>query len=157
MTNNIDNINSLINNINNNINNCTNLQELDNILHSSSGKDWKNYVVKDINNYYKNLVYRNDNYEIYIITWNINAETRIHDHPDKGCLVKVLEGELIENEYYYDKQDNNINLINVNVLNINDISFKISNDILHKIINKTNNVCVSMHIYSKPCFLLTYF
>lgn len=68
MTNNIDNINSLINNINNNINNCTNLQELDNILHSYSGKDWKNYVVKDINNYYKNLVYRNDNYEIYIIT-----------------------------------------------------------------------------------------
>jgi len=155
--NNINNINDLIENINANINKCANLQDLDKILHNYSGDDWKKYIMKDYTNYYKNLVYKNDDFEIFIITWHANAQTKIHDHPDKGCLVKVLEGSLIENEYYYDKENDIVNLIKINILHKNDISFKVNNEVLHRISNKTNNICVSLHVYSKPGFLLTYY
>ena len=37
--------------------------------------------------------------ECFALIQNKNSFTKIHDHPDKGCLLKVLSGYLIEECY----------------------------------------------------------
>ena len=147
-------LNQLILELTDNYNPDKNLLQIAKYLAAYKAEDWKNYVVKNYN-YYKNLVYRDDNLEIYIITWTPGASTRIHDHPEYGCLVKVLEGELTETEYT--KDDLDINYKNTKTLKKDDIGFQISNVILHKINNNTPDISVSLHIYSKPNFMITYY
>jgi len=81
------------------------------------GTDWKKYVSFSDIKYKKNLVKRNENLEMLIICWNNNQTSGIHDHPPNGCILKILDGELEENEYinnifyediYHIKSENNI-------------------------------------------------
>ena len=123
------------------------------ILNNYKGSDWKEYITKS-SNYYKKLIYSNTQIEIFVITWMPGASTRIHDHPTKGCLVKILEGELIEDEF---NNDNIVIFKNRNILKKDDIGFKINDNILHKINNFTDKLTVSLHIYSMPNFKITYY
>ena len=151
---NITSLEGLITNITDNYKADKNLLSIAKYLEVYQGQDWKNYVVQNYN-YYKNLVFRNDDLEIYIITWISGASSRIHDHPEKGCLLKVLQGELTETEYT--KDDLDINYKNTKTLKKDDIGFQISNTILHKINNMMKDIAVSLHIYSKPNFMITYY
>ena len=54
-----------------------------------------------------NLIFRNEKYEIYLICWNKKQISKIHDHPENGCILKVLKGELIE--YRYDTKKIELN------------------------------------------------
>ena len=143
---------------------------LNELLKSYNGHDWINYIkydfeIKDNKNYYKNLVEINDIIELYIITWNKNSFSPIHDHPENGCIIKILDGKLCE-ELYISKSINDnkyvelinksindnkyVELINKSIININEIGYRIGNKILHKITNINEGITVSLHIYSKP-------
>ena len=124
------------------------------ILENYISNDWndiiKNIKIEDCNNnkYYKLKIFNNDIAEVYLIKWFENAETYIHDHP-KQCIVKILDGSLIE--YVYDRIDNKSKLLKINNLHKNDITTKSGNMILHKI--KCQSHCVSLHIYSPIKFI----
>ena len=130
---------------------------LNELLKSYNENDWINYIkydfeIKDNKNYYKNLVEINDIIELYIITWNKHSFSPIHDHPENGCILKILDGKLCE-ELYINKSTNDakyVELINKSTLNVNDTGYRIGNKILHKIININDGITVSLHIYSKP-------
>jgi len=91
----------------------------------------------------KKLLFRDDKFEIYIITWNTNQKSLIHDHSSNGCIYKVLSGSIKENIY-----DKDLDLKYVKIINLDNCHF-ISNDIgLHSMYNDNNDICVSLHIYS---------
>jgi hypothetical protein len=98
---------------------------------------YKNYL------YIKYIVYSSSICDIVLIQWNKNAFTQIHDHPKRGCIVKVLSGKLLEECYKY--ENDNLDLVKKNYLSINDIGYKISNYILHKI--KCIDDAYTIHIY----------
>ena len=85
----------------------TSLINIKDLLNLYKGTDWINYIVHsglnsnikmDINkNYYKNCVYKNELYDIYIVSWMPNKKSTIHDHPKNGCLFKVLKGKISGN------------------------------------------------------------
>lgn len=93
------------------------------------------------NIYEKKIIYNSDKFDIILIDWQTNSYTKIHDHPDKGCIVKVLDNGILYEENF----DKNLYLMNINTLKKNDIGYKIGNNILHKIICKKN--AKSLHIY----------
>ena len=64
-----------------------------NILNNYSGNDWKKYIKLDPNNYCKQLVFKENNFAIYIITWNKKQGSLIHDHSSNGCVYKILSGD----------------------------------------------------------------
>lgn len=133
-------IKKLLQNINNNI-----LLELDNY-------NYENII--NINGYTKYIIYSSDIFDMILIKWNKNNESKIHDHPERGCVMKILSGKLCEN--IYDKiHDNKINLIESQILNTNDIGYKISNRILHKIIALEDTY--SIHIYIPGKYKPTYY
>lgn len=111
------------------------------------GSDWKKYIGFCKMGYKKNLVIRNDKIEVYVICWNKNQKSGIHDHSKNGCLLKILKGSLIEK--IYSNENCVLSLKKSNALETNDISYQEGSIELHNIIN--NNECtVTLHIYSPP-------
>ena len=123
-----------------------NLSKSKNILKQYNSDDWKKYVEFNEENYKKNLFYRDRDYEMFIVCWNPLQETKIHNHSDKGCILKILEGNIEEKLY-----DDNFNLIEQCILGENDIRYIDDNLGIHKMINGKEK-CISLHIYSPPHF-----
>lgn len=122
------------------------------VLSNYVGTDWQKYLDLDSmylinNNYYKKSIMKTDLFEMFLIIWKLNSESPIHDHPKDGCLLKVLDGCLVET--IYQNIDGNAKYIHSNILDTNSIGFRIGNKILHKIQNY-DSISVSLHIYFPP-------
>ena len=112
--------------------------------------DYSDYIKFSDVSYKKNYVLTNINFDIVIICWKKGQSTRIHDHPDNCCLVKLLEGHLIEEEYNSD-----LVLINTNHLEPNQYANKKGKEILHKIIPDVDSI--SIHIYVPGMYKPNYY
>jgi hypothetical protein len=83
------------------------LQEVKTLLDKYNGHDWYEYKIKNsspgfaecVNNYmkipivFKELqtnLFPKDIYGMYLVVWNPYCETSIHNHPEGGCLMKIL-------------------------------------------------------------------
>ena len=120
------------------------------------GDDWKSFAVNDFQStcYNRNLVFRTNIAEMYVITWSNNCESCIHDHPERGCIMKIVQGKL--QEYIYSRsEDMVVTLTDTAMLTSDDknIGYKIGNDVLHKIKNVYEDISVSIHIYAKPNYI----
>ena len=95
------------------------------------------------NSYTKYILFSSDKFDLIYIKWNKNSYTKIHDHPDRGCVLKILSGCLIEE--CYDNNEKYFRFDKINFLSTNMISYKIGKKNLHKII--ANQDTESLHIY----------
>jgi hypothetical protein len=96
------------------------------------------------NNYYTKFILTDTTiYSLILIKWNKDVSSKIHDHPDNGCIVRLLKGELKEECY---KSYNNIltHLYDSNVTKGN-FSYKEGKKVLHKIIAISESI--SLHVY----------
>lgn len=105
------------------------------------GTDWKNYISFDDKTYKRNIVCRGKYVEIVLICWRRGQESKIHGHPKKGCLMKVLKGNLIEQICNED-----MTFIREYKRKKGDISYMEDYKILHKVINR-NEDSFTLHIY----------
>ena len=133
--------------INNKLKKGQKLKDLKSILEEYNGVDWKDYITFNNEKYTRNTVFINNNIELIIISWNNNQTSGIHDHPENGCLMKILQGEL--DEHNYEINENKLNLLNIRNCKEGSIGYKEGELGLHNIINKDNKT-VSLHIYSPP-------
>ena len=121
-------------------------------LQNYNSFDWRNYIKYRENTYTKNLIHRNSSYELFIIVWDKKIKSKIHDHSNNGCTFKLLEGHLKEDVYC-----KNLELKQTNKYSLNDISY-IDNSLgYHLIENNSNNVSVSLHLYSPPKYKTNYY
>ena len=91
--------------------------------------------IKNPELYQKKIIYKNDDYELVLINQEKGAYTNYHNHPENGCVLKVLDGKLYE-----------INDSKSLVLNKNDVNFKFKNDFIKYALEKS----YSLHYYSPP-------
>ncbi len=140
-----------------NFNNIQNSNSILNIVSEYKSSDWKDYIPdseffeqnKNSYGYLKKLLFVNESFEVYLIFWSPLASSPIHDHPEKGCILKLLDGEL--NEELYQNKNNTIKYLETHKIKPYDINNRNGNEILHKIIN-SNNFSTSLHIYYPPKF-----
>lgn len=140
-------------------NNLThNIEATTELLLNYNSNDWE-AIIKDLkksdsncNNYHKVLIYKSNLVDVYLIVWFDGALTPIHDHPDGGCVVKILKGKLIE-EVYQNIGNNQATMIKSNVIKHLDINYKSGNKILHRI--KADEYSVSLHVYFPPNYTQT--
>ncbi len=83
-------------------------------------------------------------YMKYIITWNKNKLSKIHDHSSNGCILKLLKGKLLETRY-----NNKLEILEENIVDENSISYIKNENGLHNIKNISDDISVSIHIYSQ--------
>lgn len=108
--------------------------------------DYK-YIKFNDDNYSKSLYYRNNNFDIYYICWKKGQKSKIHSHPNNGCLMKILNGKLKESKY----TNNSIVKLNEKILSINDCGYMEGSVFLHDI--EAIEDSISVHIYSPSKFI----
>jgi hypothetical protein len=120
------------------------------ILQRYEGIDWNDHVEFSSTKYNKKAILKNDVVELMIISWEIDQKTLIHDHPENGCIMKVVQGCLVEDKY----SDDGEIWLSATFIGENDISFSKGKEITHKI----KGICqsVSIHIYSPQNYVCTY-
>lgn len=123
------------------------LQKCIPLVKQYSSLDYKNWVSFNRYSYKRNLIYRDNNYEILLLCWNPYSFAKIHDHSQNGCILKLLSGNIIETKY-----DTSLNIISSNLINPNNISY-MSNEIGYHSINNLNKCAISLHVYSPPNYL----
>ncbi len=105
-------------------------------------------------NYRKILLNKNHDMDMYLIIWNINAKTPIHDHSSNGCLLKVIQGLLKETLY----DTNDIKTSNaVRILTLGSTGYLHNSIGYHKVENIHNDLSLSIHIYSPANYKTNYF
>ena len=105
-------------------------------------------VKTEINKINRTKLHETPNYELILISWAPGAKSHIHNHPENGCIYKVLQGILIEETY----EPNTIELTNLITLLPNDIGYIDNTICYHKIYNPEHVQAYSLHIYSPPKF-----
>ena len=107
--------------------------------------DWEEYCQFSDTIYQRNLAFRNELLDCYILCWNPNQGTPYHYHPSRGCIYKILKGSLLE------IRPNNRNASSYH-LSENDSSYIDNKEGSHKIINISNEPAISLHFYSPSKF-----
>ena len=122
------------------------IKDMIKIIGNYQGNDIDKYKFFSKNNYKKNLIYTNKDYELFLICWMPGQISKIHNHSDNGCIFKILEGKMTE--FRYDTK--NLKLIEKIDYN-NKITEFISNETAyHKFGNLGIVPSVSLHLYSPP-------
>ncbi len=132
-------------------------------LTNYQGNDWKKYKFTSTNSasYQKQLIPSrlsvNTYFDIFLIHWPPGFQSKIHNHAENGCCLKVLQGTLQESRYQLNSLDNSMTPLETNELPTNNVSF-LSNEIgVHSISNPMTEWAVSLHVYSPQNFITTYF
>lgn len=142
------NLKDLENHIHNKLTSGELFQNLQNILIKYDDVDYKQYIKYSDITYQRNYVTSNDLFDIIIISWKAGQKSKIHDHPENGCIMTVLEGKL--QECVYANHDSPV-FLHCKYLSPKEVAYKKSNVILHDIKAITNTV--SLHIYSPPKYI----
>lgn len=94
--------------------------------------------------------FSNDLFEIVLIYWDDKSETLIHDHPDNGCILYLIDG-ILEEELY----NKSLKIIKKSVYKPKNISYMDNKKGYHRI--KCLKRAISLHIYSPPNYKINTF
>lgn len=116
------------------------------ILYSNEIEDWEKYIIKK-DNYTRSLVYKDDKFQLIIMTWPGNFESFIHDHNKNECIFKVLKGGF--DEKIYKKNQDKLEFKMSNKLFENQIGNINDKNGYHSVKNNSSDFAVSIHLYIK--------
>ena len=114
-------------------------------INEYQSNEYLQYLSFDKTKYKKNLVYRDNDFEIFVVGWCPKQYTPVHDHSANGCLFKILEGSIIEQLY-----DKDLKFIGHKLLHKDMSSYIHNKRCYHSMNNISLNNSVSLHIYSPP-------
>lgn len=107
--------------------------------------------------YTRNLIYKDDRFEIMAICWEVGQVSRVHNHSDQKCWMTVPIGRLKGQNFAVEELDESrghCRLRETDSFELSDcLAAKVElEEPIHQILNLTeyNARAVSLHIYSKP-------
>lgn len=122
-----------------------------------SGELTRNMLVSyRYNGYIKHQIYKNNMLDCYVIFWEPFSKSPIHDHSDRGCYLKVLNGFLFESRY---KVNNDSSLLKFSDTKLvkDSVSYIDNKQGVHSIYNPTQYIVPSLHVYSPPDYIANKF
>lgn len=114
--------------------------------------DWLTYVNKRDSKYNRELIYSSPEYDLVVITWCKTQGCAIHNHPENGCTVKILQNCITEELY----ETETLKLQKSSTYKQGDIMYIDDTIGYHRMYNDYDKPCVSLHVYApgkyKPDF-----
>ncbi|KAH8660876.1 RmlC-like cupin domain-containing protein, partial [Tricladium varicosporioides] len=131
---------------------------LHNLLHAytSNSLHWSKYAHGNPNKQYtRNLVYEVPGlFNLLLLVWTPGKESPVHDHADSHCLMKVLQGSLIETRFAIPQNAGHDGpLVQTSRKNFesNQVTYMADALGLHEISNPSpTEYSVSLHLYTPP-------
>lgn len=147
--------------------NGKNVKDCQPILAEYNSNDYNKYLTEDEMNklldektdYIRIAVENPDGYkpqyfDPYLLVWSKNNFSRIHSHPEKGCILKILKGSIKETRYSYPE----LKIIEETIVELGQTSYIHDTIALHKVKNADKtDFSVSLHIYSPKGYIINYF
>ncbi len=105
--------------------------------------------------YTRNLIFKNEFFEILILCWEPGQKTPIHDHEGQHCCMTVLRGTIESKNYVYVKSidfKGDLTPLLQETYNRGDVSY-IDDEIgIHQLENPAinNRRACTLHVYYKP-------
>lgn len=120
------------------------LHELEDLLQNYQADDWQQFCDFVPNEYKRVPIFQDQNYEMRLLCWDGNMTSELHDHPEEGCILKVLAGNLIEERFSYEP----MTLTKETPLAKGMVSYIHGKKGIHRIINPHPQRAVSLHCYA---------
>lgn len=115
------------------------------------------YLFFNANNYTRNLIFKNDLFELLAICWEMGQASPIHNHHGQNCWMTMPVGRLRVQNFRVVKQDDRIGHCELEPTDIYEINKTLPTRVdpaepVHRVMNvpEFHQRAVSLHIYSKP-------
>ncbi|KAK9236604.1 RmlC-like cupin domain-containing protein [Lipomyces kononenkoae] len=122
--------------------------------YTSDKSDWDKYAHTDLSrSYTRNGVDDlNCKANLLVLVWNPGRSSLIHDHADAHCIMKILQGDLVESIYKWPEGDQprRMTVERREEYRENDVAYMHDKLGLHRISNETQKPAVSLHLYTPP-------
>lgn len=120
----------------------TTLEGFYDTLAETAFSDWRDYIQFNDETYQRNIIVKNEKFELTLICWRSGHHTDLHDHPANGCLIRILQGELFEKRRCPKEQETSSTLkAGQTVYMCNELGY-------HQITNQSGSDTISLHMYS---------
>ena len=106
------------------------------------GEDWKEYVTWSDEKYTRNHIMQTELFEMLVICWDVEQGSPFHDHPERGCLLRVMQGTLQESRY----RDGEV--YQVEQYHPPSVSYMHNRVGVHQMKNISDARAISLHIYA---------
>ena len=119
------------------------------------------YVSWDAGRYTRNLIFRNDLFELLAVCWDVGSCSPIHNHAGQNCWLYVHQGTLCVDDYVLTdarqagQVGDNIGVLRSGqmcYLSPGTVEHRGASNEIHRVRNKRrfNSRAVSLHVYSRP-------
>ncbi|KAL6052534.1 Cysteine dioxygenase [Balamuthia mandrillaris] len=121
-------------------------------------KEIKQYAHFKDGHYTRNLVGYDEKFTLLLLCWEKGQASPIHDHATASCWMKVLQGDMEEVRYRVNENGfgSKVDVLKVTPMPTDSVAYIDNSQGVHKMGNaRTDEVCISLHIYSPPyakCF-----
>lgn len=110
-------------------------------------EDLANYRFLPEVGYGRNLIYSCDQFEVILMCWPDQQRSAVHDHADSLCIMKCIEGELIEQRYQRGEEPSLLQQVTEHRLRSGDLQQIDDSQGLHSINNRSGALACSLHFY----------
>ncbi len=115
------------------------------------------YVFFSRNHYTRNLIFKNDLFELIAICWDVGQSSQIHNHHNQNCWMSIPTGRLRVQNFRVRDQNQSTWYCSLEPTNAFDIHQLMPAEVdpeepVHQVLNlpEFNQRAVSLHIYSRP-------
>lgn len=115
------------------------------------------YLFFTRNHYTRNLIFKNDMFELIAVCWDIGQVSQIHNHHNQSCWMAIPAGRLRVQNFRVLEQDASTGHCRLEPSDALDINRLMPAEVdaaepVHQVLNlaEFNQRAVSLHIYSRP-------
>lgn len=114
--------------------------------------DWQRFLRFDPEIYTRNLVARNEHFEMLVLCWSAGQESPIHDHAGQNCFMAVLQGRIEELQYAVPTPgaQGRLRRTGQRVFEPGQVAYIHDRIALHKVRPAGGEAAVSLHLYARP-------
>jgi len=120
--------------------------------YATKHEDWRRFALFDPDVYTRNLIARNEHFEMILLCWNVGQQSPIHNHAGQNCWMSVLEGDIEEILFSLpaDGRPGPPKEIRSRIHVPGRVGFINDEIALHRVRPVAGRRGISLHLYSKP-------
>lgn len=111
--------------------------------------EFEKYLTWNDDKYTRNCLARTDDFELMLVCWEEEQQSRIHDYGDAMAWVHPVSGCLKEERYLLSNNGTGLIKISSLTLKAGEFSF-VHKTGIHQYMNNYESRAVSLHLYVKP-------
>jgi cysteine dioxygenase len=119
-------------------------------------EDWREWALFDDECYTRNLIHREERYELLLLCWGAAQKSPIHNHQGQRCWMAVLEGKISETLFHCPEASTSDTGAMIRpkgparIYSRSQVAFITDEIALHEIAAAGGAPAVSLHLYSRP-------